>query len=393
MSKGNSIPASDAMNALHPVGFLNSVIRGAICDPALGSAENHPNAPFFADVEWYLTCRQVAHAGDTFNTYCQKILAEILEADPTVWALVGKSLRGKTCEAAIANLKIQKEIDGSVREVLRDSLSAAWCGEMEIISELRNRIVHQEGFDPEGKIDKVILAFPPGKQLIYPSGLDQSIFPVAVDQSGRLQIDARTGYWATQHVTHHIHMLDQTLCHRFGLSRRRKPTRKVGFQVKKDSTAFAFFPDKPLPVPPKILETPSRVFELSPFPEYRLMANSEEIACAATWRKVRGEIHEFVQQCCDDSEVEICGLEPSLAGSIRSHTIDGHDHHLGFNLRPKGKLDGNSKFLGIRLRQEKFQPFITAWGTHSQMRDFRPCELTEELKEYLHDGINHTISR
>jgi hypothetical protein len=393
MSKGNSIPASDAMNALHSVGFLNTVIRGAICDPTLGDVDNHPNAAFFGDVEWYLTCREVSHAGDTFNTYCQKILAEILEVDPTAWPLVKKLLRAKTREEAVESLRIQREFDGSVRKALRESLGASWCGEMEIIAELRNRIVHQAGMDPEGKMRETIAEFPPGKQFLPPSGLDPADFPVVVDASGKLQIDAKTGYWATQHVMHHIHMLDQNLCHRFGLSRRRKPIRKVGLQVREHSSVFTFFPDKPLPVPRTILLPPVQVFELPPFPNYGPMPTPEEIDCAATWRKVREEIHEFVQQSCEDSEVEICGLEPSLAGSIRTHTIEGHDHHLGFTLRPKGSTDGKSKFLGVRLRQEKFQPFITIWGTHTQMRDFKPCELTEQVKEYLHDCINHAISR
>jgi len=393
MSKGNSIPASDAMNALHSVGFLNSVIRGSICDPALGDAENHPNAAFFGEVEWYLTCRQVAHAGDTFNTYCQKILAEILAIDSTAWSLVKKLLRAKTREAAIESLQIQREFDGSVRKALRESLGASWCGEMEIIAELRNRIVHQAGMDPEGKMRQTILEFPPGQHFLPPVNLDPSVFPVAVDERGKLQINARTGYWATQHVLHHIHMLDQNLCHRFGLSRYRKPIRKVGFQAREHSTAFTYFPDKPLPVPQPILSPPAKIFKLSPFPEYGPMPNPEEIACAATWRKVCGEIHEFVYQSCEDSEVEICGLDPSLAGSIRSHTIEGHDHHLGFTLRAKGSMDGRTKFLGIRLRQDKFHPYITIWGTHTQMRDFKPCEVTEQVKEYLHDCINQTISR
>ena len=123
------------------------------------------------------------------------------------------------------------------------------------------------------------------------------------------------------------------------------------------------------------------------------MSNPEEITCAAIWKKVRAEIYNFVQEACDVSEVEIYGVDQSVAGSMSPYTIDGHDHHLGFTLRPKGSTDEDRKFLGIRLRQESFQPFITIWGTHTQMRDFRPCELTEEVKDCLHACINHTISR
>ena len=387
------MPAIDALNALHAVGFLNSVIRGAICDPTLGNVESHPNAVFFGDVEWYLTCREVAHAGDTFNTYCQKILAEILTEDPTTWPLVKKQLRGKTREEAIENLRIQREIDGNVRTALRDNLNALWCGEVEIIAELRNRIVHQAGMDPEGKICKVILSFPPGKQFISPATLDPADFPVAVNEGGKLKIDARTGYWATQHVIHHIDALDQTLCHRYGLSRCKKPIKKASFQVSEKSFAFRFFPDKPLPVQHTENLPPTKIFHLSPFPVYEPMPNSEEITCTATWRKAREDIHNFVQKACHESEVEICGIDQSLAGLMSTHSIAGHDHHLGFTLHPKGSTEGARKFLGIRFRQESLQPFLTIWGTHTQMRDFRPCELNVEVKNYLHACINHTISR
>ena len=393
MSKGNSIHASVAINALNASGFLNSVIRGSICDPSLGEAGNHPNAAFFGDVEWYLSCRQIAHAGDTLNTYCQNILAEILITDSSTWPLVKKQLRSKNRETAIESLRIQWEVDGSVRKALREGLDAYWCGEMEIIAELRNRIVHQAGMDPEGKIRKTILAFPPGKQFIPPASLDPTDFPIDLDSGGKLLIDAKTGHWATQHVMHHIDMLDQHLCHRFGLPRSRKPIRKIGFHVSENSSAFTLFPGTPLPVIRMAHHRPASTFQLSPFPNYKPMPKPEEIACVATWRKVYDEIHEFVRQICEESEVEICELDSSLAGVIHTHTVQGHDHHLGFSLRPKDSFDSKPKFLGVRLRQEKFKPFITIWGTHTQMHDFEPCELTEEVKEYLHNCINHAISR
>jgi hypothetical protein len=33
------------------------------------------------------------------------------------------------------------------------------------------------------------------------------------------------------------------------------------------------------------------------------------------------------------------------------------------------------------------------WGTHNQMRDFRPCELTDEVREYLRDSIDRALTR
>ena len=72
MTEGNSIHAVNAMNALHSASFQNSVIRGSIWNPNWGDDHTHPNAPLFGEVEWYLTCRQVTHAGDIFHTYCQR---------------------------------------------------------------------------------------------------------------------------------------------------------------------------------------------------------------------------------------------------------------------------------------------------------------------------------
>jgi hypothetical protein len=393
MNRGTTIHAATAMDALHASGFLNSVIRGSICDPSLGGPEDHVNARFFGEVEWYLTCRQVAHAADIFNTYCQNILAEVLEVDASVWPQIKKHLSPKRIDEAIAKLKVQRQTDSFVREAFRESLDVMWCGEVEIIAELRNRIVHQSGYDPEGKIGETIQKFPPAQQFLPPAWLDPADFPVAVDASGKLRIDARTGYWATSHVQHHIHMMDQTLCHRFGITRNRRPQRKIGFSTREESSAFMLPPGTPLPVP-NLVTTPSvPAPELPPPYIYIDMANQDEIDCAKCWRLTREELDSFIREYCEEVGVDICGLDGSLAGRVRSHTIEGHDHHLGYQLCPKDDPRAAPKHLGVRLRQQGFQPFITIWGTNAQMQDFRPCAVTNEVRECIRDCVDDTLSR
>jgi hypothetical protein len=390
MSKGSTIHASSALNALHASEFLNFIIRGSICDPALGGSTQHPNAAFFGDVEWYLTCRQIAYAGDILNTYCQSVLADILDCDAQTWPKVESYLRAKTREKAVDSLRVQREPDGSVRQALREGLPTPWCGELEIIAELRNRIVHQAGTDPEGKLPKVISEFPPGKSLIPPAALDPADFPVAWDANGRLLLDARTGYWATQHVIHNIHLLDREFRHRFQLSCNGGPIRKIGFTVGANSHALRFLPGTPLPVKPKPPLRPAVSALLPPPHEYTDMSNQDEIECSAAWSRVRSEIHTFIAEQCSCFGVEICGLETTLSGSVLPHTIAGHDQHLGLDLRPLG---GKSKsvYVGIRFRQAKFKPFVTVWGTHAQMCDFS-CELNDQLRDYLRECVCHTLS-
>ncbi len=75
--------------------FINWILRGSIHDPALGGSEHHQNWRVFGAMEWYLSERQISHAGDSLNTYCQLILAEILQRSEPAWDEV-KSVLQKT---------------------------------------------------------------------------------------------------------------------------------------------------------------------------------------------------------------------------------------------------------------------------------------------------------
>lgn len=395
ITKGKTIHAHKASEALNACANINPIIRGALCDPKLGTPENHPNAKFFEEAEWYLTCRQVAHAGDTINTYCQNILAEVIMADHSSWSLLQKkNFRAKSPEEAIEKLKIQAENDSSVRKALRDCLKVSWYNEIEIIVELRNIIVHQAGSDPNGRVAKVMSDFPLGKQFLPPEGLDPNEFPVEVDESGMLVIDAKTAHWATEHVRRFIHMLDQELCHRYALPRRKQPTAKISFFMGQRSHAASIAPGVPLPHSKrKTLKAVPNNLILPEFNECKYMTNAEEIACAEKWQKIRIEIHEFVQSTCNQMSVQIQGVNASLPGLLQSHTIEGHDHHLGYDLSNPANPNDKNQFLGIRLRQKDFTPYITIWSTYTQMRDYKPCELSDLLKSHIEDCIGHAISR
>lgn len=394
MPAGNSIHAVTAMNALHSASFQNGVIRGSIWDPSWGDDHTHPNAPLFGEVEWYLTCRQVAHAGDTFNTYCQSILAEILRSDLDQWGKLKSKFQKFTVEEVIERLNLQLECDGKVREILRKKIRTTWCNEMEIIAVLRNKIVHQAGIDPEGKLAGAIKKFPPGQMHSSLTTLAPDDFPVDIAPDGKLIIDAKTGYWAAQHVLNLIHLMDQNLCARFSLKRSLKPIQKHSFKSSGGNSTRMLLPGTPLPQPlPVTAPAPSQPLESLEFPPYEPMADPKEQACAKTWHRVTTEINDFVHATCDEVGVRMVGGSGGrIAGTPRSDTLEGHDRDLNYKLQGVGAMNDLDNELGVRLRQTDFEPYVTIWSTNTQMKDYRPCELSEAVKAHLIKSIQQTVS-
>lgn len=378
------------MADLQQVGFLNGVIRGCIVDPTLGTPEAHPNAPLFGEVEWYLTCRQIAHAGDTFNTYCQRILAEILEADMSHFDTVAKHLQNKSDPAAaIHKLKIQRQTDNNVREALRDTLSVTWCNEVEIICELRNKVVHQCGLDPEGKVAARAEEYPPGEFFLYPTDLDPALYPVDCAPDGKLLIDARAAHWATRWVQHIIHLMDQNICTRFGVSQARQKPPSSSFHMSAKSATRPFHPGVPLPQAPSQTKAhPSP--PLPELPELEPMATPEEKSCAQTWHKLRAELDTLVRTSCEESNTQIGAMECNLAGHPLPHTLVNHEIHISYTLSSPDSSNLTPNTLGIRIRQKNFQPYVTVWSTKTMMKDFDPTSHRSELEEEIVTAI-HTI--
>ena len=320
------------------------------------------------------------------------ILADILVKDPTIWDLFPTKLFGKKRELTIDKLKRQACNDGSVREALRDFIKAYWCNEIETIATIRNKIVHQSGIDPKGDVKATIAKYPPGKMHIYPVSLDPENFPVDVAANGQLLIDAMTGYWASQHAQNLIHLMDQTFCTRFGLKRSLKSIKSQSFR-QSDSSHRMLAPGTPLPQPLLITDIPTQ--QSLPVPEfkpYKPMANQKEQACAQTWHKVSKEIVTFIKETCDEVEVCDAGSSMNLAGHVQGHTLAGHDRGLHFKLKPIDSHKSKVNELGIRLRQTDFEPYITIWSTNTQMMDYRPCELSNDVKAHLIKSIQQTVS-
>ena len=394
MVSRNSIHAVTALNSLSAASFQNQVIRGSIWDAKLGGDRSHPNAPLFGEMEWYLTCRQIAHAGDVLNTYCQSILAEILIKDSTVWDSIRGNLRSekKGVSVGIEKLEVQSESDKGVREVFRNILETMWCNEAEIISVLRNKIVHQAGYDLKGDVLEVIQKFPPGEMHIYPVALDPEDFPISVGADKKLIIDAKAGYWASCHILNLIHLMDQNLCCRFNLERAIKPVHRHSYHTRSGSGVRMLDAGQALPV----VATESDDFEnvLPPlkFNPYPPMANEKEKNCARTWHRVSEELYSFVEKIINEVGVVSVNCSAKIAGVARSHTLEGHDRELFFQLNPKNELSRGSNILGIRLRQNNFKPFITIWSTYTQMKDYDYCELSDEVKEHIILAIQQTIS-
>ncbi|MFZ2281207.1 MAG: hypothetical protein WAW39_25635 [Prosthecobacter sp.] len=389
---GISNHAQEAIRELTDTNHLGGIIRGCIWDPKLGPPDQHPNCRFFGEVEKYLTFRQIAHAGDTFNTYCQNILAEILTADSVQWHRVSQNLQPKgDAQKAIARLRIQRQSDVNVRVALRDILCVPWCNEVEIICELRNKIVHQRGLDPEGKVEETAKAFPPGQYLIKPTDLDPTIYPVRITPAGELMIDAHAAHWASRYVAHHIHLMDQNICQRFGVAVVRAPMQSLSFRMRDGAHPQILPPGIPLPTLGK-MPAPVPVPPLPVLSRSHIVPSLKEQDCAKAWRQLRSELDAFVRVTCENGGIQIQELECNLAGRPSENTIANHEIHLAYDLSSKAEPSTRANRLGIRFRQNNFEPFVTVWSTKTRMKDFHHVDQPASLKEEIITAIHATLS-
>jgi hypothetical protein len=397
LSRGLSEHAIQSLDGLSSSWFINWVLRGSIHDPAMGGSDHHPNWRIFTSMEWYLTGRQVAHAGDALNTYCQLILADILRADHSAWHLVEKRLRRNTRdtrEDLIERLDDCRCFDKAVRAAIRDDIGAYWSPESDLIIEMRNNIVHQGGIDTAGDVLREIQKLETnGGTVIYPTDLPRDVIPVAVAADNRVQIDAATGFWASRHIENHIHLMDQNLTYRFGVKTHRWRPKNTGYSLSADSKALPSPPGTPLPTTSPTFNVPEPAPELSPLPPYDPMANPKEAACAQTWFRLHSEIHEFVKSYCEEAGVHIRSQNSGRCGTMRSHTLEGHDMRLDYGLTRLDSDHSSKEQLGVRLRQKNFDPFVTIWATNSQMQDFELSEVSEKIKEFLRGCIDKTLTK
>jgi len=379
-----------ALEQLSDVGFINGMIRGRVFDPLPEGAAHHPNWSFFRSTEWYLTCREIAHAADILNAYCQALLAEALEHTPDLWDKVKKRFKNEgTRENVIAKLRMQRGSDGAIRQIWEKDLGTFWNAEMDLIALLRNRIVHQGGFDRNGEIPRAIERCREGRKLLPPINQMNGEIPVSIDEHGKLIIDAKTGKWATDHVHHNIYMMDHICMGQFNIPGRRYVMKRQSFRWQGGSRGIRLLPGEPLPTggPEAVeLEFPT----LPIFPEYNDMNDPSEIECAQIWKKAMAEIHGFVEEYCDEVGAGVRSFFPGMPGKIHSNTIRHHEHHLGYRVAYEAG-EGRGGFLGIRLRQKDFKPYLTVWSDETMMQDFDLCELSEGVKEAIREGIDRVM--
>ena len=81
-----------------------------------------------------------------------------------------------------------------------------------------------------------------------------------------------------------------------------------------------------------------------------------------------------------------------MPGAVLNHTIRGHDLEWVMELKPSESDDGKSEFVSLRVRESEFSPFLTIWGTSSQMKDFPRDDIPEKAKRYLEECIEKTFT-
>jgi len=381
-----------ALEELRAAAFINQVIRGRMVDPVPDSASYHPNWLLFRQTEWYLTCREVTHAGDVLNTYCQSILAEALENTPDLWTDVKARFKGeRDREKVIEKLRVQRASDGVVRQILGQDLSTFWNAEMDLIATLRNKIVHQGGFDPEGDIPRAIEKCRDGISVLRPIEHLSGDIPISLDHSGKLQVDAETARWASDHVKHNIWMMDQNWRAHFQIPGTRYIPKKVSFSASRSNGIRMLAPRVSLPTAGP---TPQGLPQTSPLPEISIctdMTDPKDIECERTRIQAQRKLYEFINDYCEEVGAHIKEMKPAIAGNFPSRTVSGHEHHLGYRIS-SGDPEHRGEWIGIRLRQRDKIPFVTVWSDQTLMRDFETCDLTEELKEHLRDCIAEAVS-
>ncbi len=158
MSKGLSPHAGRALERLMESHVVNGFIRSdAARNDGVYPGCSPVNLEYNDALEFYLGSLQVCHAADTLNSYCQSILSDILATTPGAWNDVRKFFRRQTSsEEMIELLRNYRAPDGEVRPAIRDGLQCYWSPESDVIIRMRNKFVHQNGYDPGRDVDREI---------------------------------------------------------------------------------------------------------------------------------------------------------------------------------------------------------------------------------------------
>lgn len=378
--------AQRAHDRLQESSIVHWMVRNDINrnDEAVKTSGPHPNAPFNEALEYHFGVAQVCHAADTLNSYLQPILAEILEFDSSLFSTDWKI--GYDVEQAIARLKKHRAQDGRVRAAVHHDLNAFWSPETDIVCLLRNRFVHQSGYDKGKKVRAAIDAQGDTWCPIPPVDLPP-VVPVHYRDGDWLDADATLGNWACRHVMNHIHLMDQNLSAHYELSGKKWRPRPFSRSIAPSMGApsLPITPGQPLQredAPAKQPQDSVKALDL-PSPE-AMEVSPEEKHCAKVWMKLQKDISEFITGYIKESGVHVDSGSAGRVGTLLGHTLRGHNIQLTFGIVPESPqaIEGKRE-VGVRIRQRDFRPFVTVWGTKSEMCDFEVEDLTAELKDYL----------
>jgi len=391
--------AQRALEQLQDSWGVNQFIQSdAARNDAHCPSQNNPNADFNAKREYYLGSLQVCHAGDTLNSYCQSIFAEIIKLDEATWLSFDATVKEKrkvSRETMTERLFAHRATDRVIREYLRDAKICHWPFESEVIALLRNKFVHQSGHDPKREVEQLIAS---QKLPWCPICVDAKPGADAVRyiDAEWLDADVELGQWACAHIRAHIHAMDQNLCYRFNLPRERWRPRPISRQLGSLASPRPA-PEKHLPpTPPSDEARKNRTKQEAPDTKAPVMNNirQEEIDCAKAHRQIQAELLPFIDDYIKETGVRLLRMHGGLAGNALPHTIRGHELSFEYDLiRPEEMELSKADRICIRLRQRDFVPYVTAWSGKSLMRDFTTPSLNDELKEHIRDLIDMVITR
>lgn len=399
MSKGNSIHAQRALDELHEAYSINQFIRSDASRVDASCPPGHSNHTYNAKMESYLGRLQVCHAADVLNSYCQSILGEILKRDSGAYEVVGKFFPREKSGELSERLFLHRASDHGARRAIRDGFHTYWSPESDVIVILRNKFVHQSGYDPTREVEAEIRS--KGNQwcIIPPTEIQPGVIPVKYSSDHWLESDLELGSWAGLHVRSHIHFMDGELCKRFDLPRNLWRSRSMKRQYGTSSPSVRPSlqqTSQPLQMSEsdKPLESHSvnpQIYSTSPYP-MPTRPTQKEIDCSHFMRNTFSSFGQMGMDYAKQIGANFISSGGGMPGVILNHTIRGHDLEWEIELKSSGDSTEKSEFIRFRMRESDFNPFLTIWGTSSQMKDFQKDDIPEKAKRYLEECIERTFT-
>jgi hypothetical protein len=343
-------------------------------------------------MESYLGRLQVCHAADVLNSYCQSILGEILKRDAGAYELVGQFFPREKSGELSERLFLHRASDHGARRAIRDGFHTYWSPESDVIVILRNKFVHQSGYDPAREVEAEIRSKSDQWCIIPPTEIQPGVIPVRYSSDDWLESDLELGSWAELHVRSHIHFMDQNLCTRFDLPRNlwrsRSMKRKYGST---HSSASPPVPQTSQPLQMSGSDAKSDADSVET-PPMTTRPTQKEIDCSHFMRNTFSSFGQMGMDYAKQIGANFISSGEGMPGVILNHTIRGHDLEWEIELKASENDTEKSEFVRFRMRESDFDPFMTIWGTSSMMKDFPKDDIPEKAKRYLEECIEKTFT-